>query len=148
MYRLNRGLELTGRRAAARRFGEMAFRLFDQWQRPLLELAPREEHTCRRSTLARRRASQWSMRASSPRTSASPALAGEARVRARSLLRQIAAALVNARHVIPAIPKRHKLLQARRQAAAAVHALAEFRIEYLRRVSSSSLAPGAAPSSW
>src|SRR6266853_6305280 len=37
MHRLNRGLELKPADAAAtRRFGEMCFRLFDQWQRPLL----------------------------------------------------------------------------------------------------------------
>src|SRR5258708_18534928 len=37
VYRLNRGLELKPASATAtRRLGEMAFRFFDQWQRPLL----------------------------------------------------------------------------------------------------------------
>src|ERR1700676_4901384 len=45
MYRLNRGLELkTAGVMATRRFGGMAFRLFDQGQRPLLGVLLRQRN--------------------------------------------------------------------------------------------------------
>src|ERR1700737_561458 len=45
VYRLNRGLQLKASGAiATRRFGKMAFRLFDQWQRPMLGMLLQERN--------------------------------------------------------------------------------------------------------
>jgi hypothetical protein len=103
MYRLNRGLELESAGATAtRRFGKMAFRLFDQWQRPLLAILLRKRNVpaVRPSSLAVEHQSQQAPNLRLP----GHELQKDPREPDR-LLGQIPAALVNAGHVIPADPE-------------------------------------------